>query len=95
MKSLSQFINESRGKGGTTIINEGEIKSEEDFREYAENKFKEVFGDDLDEDQMDETIEGILNDNPVPDGKDIEDLSDEEAEEYWGELIGILNKSFG
>ena len=46
MKSLSQFINESRGKGGTTIINEGEIKSEDDFREYAENKFKEVFGDD-------------------------------------------------
>ena len=41
------------------------------------------------------TIEGILKDNPVPDGKDIEDLSDEEAEEYWGELIGILNKSFG
>ena len=94
MVSLKQFINESRGKG-VSIINEGEIKSEEDFREYAENKFKEVFGDDLDEDQMDETIDGILKDNPVPDGKDIEDLSDEEAEEYWGKLIGTLNKSFG
>lgn len=94
MVSLKQFINESRGKC-VSIINEGEIKSEEDFREYAENKFKEVFGDDLDEDQMDETIEGILKDNPVPDGKDIEDLSDEEAEEYWGKLIGTLNKSFG
>ncbi len=95
MISLKEFINESRGKGGTTIINEGEIKSEKDFREYAENKFKEVFGDDLDEDQMEETIEGILKDNPVPDGKKVEDLSDEEAEEYWGKLIGTLNKSFG
>lgn len=94
MVSLKQFINESRGKV-VSIINEGEIKSEEDFREYAENKFKEVFGDDLDEDQMDETIEGILKDNPVPDGKKAEDLSDEEAEEYWGKLIGTLNKSFG
>lgn len=60
------------------------IKSEKDFRDYAENKFEEVFGDDLDKKKMNETIEGILKDN-----KDAIEKGD------WGELVGILNKSFG
>lgn len=60
------------------------IKDEKSFRDYAENKFKEVFGDKLDEKKMKETIDGILNDN-----KDAVDADD------WGELVGILNKSFG
>lgn len=60
------------------------IDSEEDFRDYAENKFKEVFGDDLDEDRMNKVINGLLNDN-----KDLVDDGN------WGELIGKLNKSFG
>lgn len=63
---------------------EESIKDEKSFREYAENKFKEVFGDELDEKKMKETIDGILSDN-----KDAVDKGD------WGELIGILNKSFG
>jgi len=60
------------------------IKDEKSFRDYAENKFKEVFGDDLDEKKMKETIDGILNDN-----KESVEAGD------WGELVGILNKSFG
>lgn len=77
MKTLSEFIKES-------LIEESEtIKSEKDFRNAAEAKFKEVFGDELDEDRMNETIDGILKDN--------KDLVDEGK---WGELIGILNKSF-
>lgn len=60
------------------------IKDEKSFRDYAENKFKEVFGDKLDEKKMKETIDGILNDNK----------ESVEAGE-WGELVGILNKSFG
>lgn len=76
MKSITDFINES-------LLLEGEIKSEKDFREYAENKFKEVFGDELDEDQMNETIDGLLKDN-----KDLVEKGE------WGELVGILNKSF-
>jgi hypothetical protein len=63
---------------------ESEIKSEEDFREYAENKFETVYGDDLDEDKMDEIIEGILK-----------DYKKEAEEGDWGTLIGVLNKSFG
>lgn len=77
MKSIKDFINEA------LMINEGEIKSEKDFREYAENKFKEVFGDELDENQMNETIEGLLKDN-----KELVDAGE------WGELVGMLNKSF-
>ena len=87
MKNLSDFIKESmleNVEDNTKTINEeSEIKSEKDFREYARKKFEEVFGEDLDEDKMNETIEGILKDNA-------------EAVEKgdWGELIGILNKGF-
>ena len=47
MIHISEYLNES-------LVNESEktVKSEKDFREYAEAKFKEVFGDDLDEDKM-------------------------------------------
>lgn len=87
MKNIKEFIYEAIEKSKNACknctIEEGEISSEEDFREYAKNKFEEVFGDDLDEDQMNETIDGILKDN--------KDLVDDED---WGSLVGILNKSF-
>lgn len=60
------------------------IKDEKTFRDYAKNKFEEVFGDDLDEKKMNETIDGLLKDN-----KDLVDKGE------WGELVGMLNKSFG
>lgn len=60
------------------------IKSEKDFREYAKKKFEEVFGDELDEDKMNDTIDGILNDYK-------EDVENDD----WGKLVGVLNKSFG
>ena len=80
MKNITDFINEALNEA---YITEGEVKSEKDFREYAENKFKEVFGDDLDEKEMNDTIDGLLDDN-----KDLVDAGE------WGELVGILNKSF-
>lgn len=82
MKSLQEVLLESL-KSETIQINEGEIKSEKEFREYAKNKFEEVFGDELDEEKMNKTIEGILDDN-----KELVDNNE------WGELIGILNKGF-
>ena len=84
MKNITDFIKEALNvEVEIANINEGEVASEKDFREYAENKFKEAFGDDLDEDKMNSTIEGILNDN-----KELVDAGE------WGELVGILNKSF-
>lgn len=57
------------------------IKSADDFKSYAENKFKEVFGDDLDKDEMKKVIDGLIEQQK----KDSLD---------WGEVVGMLNKSF-
>ena len=80
MKHITDFINEALNEA---YITEGEVASEKDFREYAENKFKEVFGDELDEKEMNDTIDGLLKDN-----KELVDAGE------WGELVGMLNKSF-
>ena len=86
MKTLTEFINEQLAAVVETPvveITEGKIESEQDFRDYAENKFKEAFGDDLDEDKMKKTIDGILDDN-----KDAVEAGE------WDKLVGVLNKSF-
>ena len=86
MKNLTDYINEQLNDEVEVleaVVNEGEIKSEEDFRAAAKAKFEKAFGDDLDEDKMNNTIDGILSDN-----KDLVENGD------WGKLIGILNKSF-
>lgn len=63
---------------------EESIKSEEDFRDYAKNKFEKVFGDKVDEKKMKDIVDGIL------------DKYAEDAEKgEWGKLVGVLNKSFG
>ena len=77
MKDLTVFIKEALNEAEETI------KSEKDFRAAAKAKFEEVYGDDLDEKKMNDTIDGLLNDN-----KELVDKGD------WGELIGMLNKSF-
>ena len=88
LMSIQDYITEKCGEDCVDgkkhpITEEGEIESEKDFREDAENKFKEAFGDDLDKERMNNTIDGILDDNQdlVKDGK-------------WGELVGKLNQSF-
>lgn len=80
MKNITDFINEALN---SETIMEGKVSSEKDFREYAEKKFKEVFGDELDEKEMNDTIDGLLNDNT-----ELVDAGE------WGELVGMLNKSF-
>lgn len=76
-------------KGLIQFLNEAaesekSITNEKEFREFAKKKFEEVFGDDLDEKRMKFTVDGILDDN-----KELVEKGD------WGQLIGILNKSFG
>lgn len=83
MKNITDFINEHLNETNVVVETEETIKSEKDFRDYAENKFKEVFGDDLDEKEMNDTIDGLLKDN-----KELVDAGE------WGELVGMLNKSF-
>lgn len=88
MKSIIDFINEHLNDEAVetvdeSTVNEGKVASEQDFRDAAKAKFEEVFGDDLDEKEMNDTIEGILKDNA-----ELVEKGD------WGALIGILNKSF-
>ena len=84
MKNLTTYINEMLNRNNDEAhVNEGKVTDEKSFREMAEAKFKKAFGDELDEDKMNKTIDGILNDN-----KDLVDAGD------WGALTGILNKSF-
>lgn len=76
MKGITEFLYEA--------LNEAEesIKNKDDFRSYAENKFKEVFGDDLDEKEMNDVIDALIKEQ-------------EENNTDWGEIVGKLNKSFG
>lgn len=83
MKNLVDFLNESFEEAPKVNEAEETIKSEKDFRAAARAKFEEVFGDELDEEKMNKTIDGLLKDN-----KDLVEKGE------WGELIGMLNKSF-
>ena len=86
MKNISDFLNECLdSEFNSNNIQEANetIKDEKSFREAARAKFEEVFGDELDEDKMNKTIDGLLDDN-----KDLVEKGE------WGELIGMLNKSF-
>ena len=77
IKNLSEYLLEQLNESEKTI------KSEKEFRDAAKAKFEAVYGDELDEDEMNKVIDGILNDN-----KELVENGD------WGALIGILNKSF-
>lgn len=66
----------------TQSINEGDIKDEDGFREYAETILKKAHPDDYDEDKAKKTIDGIIK-KYAKDGKD------------WGAAIGVLTSSLG
>lgn len=93
MKDLKEYITERFAAEEAAKAKQAEleqlqeseksINDEKSFREYAEKKFKAVFGDKLDEQKMNDTIDGILKDN-----KEAADNGD------WGKLVGLLNKSF-
>lgn len=84
MKNLSEYLNEAlNGEIEGNKINEAKIEDEKSFREAAKAKFEEAFGDELDEAKMNETIDGLLEDN-----KELVENGD------WDELMGMLNKSF-
>jgi hypothetical protein len=87
MKNITEFLNECLNTEIVEANNiqeaEETIKDEKSFREAARAKFEEVFGDELDEEKMKKTIDGLLDDN-----KELVEKGE------WGELIGMLNKSF-
>ena len=88
MRDLKEYIVEKLNENDVdpnsqVIESEESVKDEKTFRDYAENKFKEVFGDELDKDKMKKVIDGILD-----------KYKDEAEKGDWGTLVGALNKSF-
>jgi len=67
------------GLGESVDVNEAEINSEEEFREYAETVLKNAFGDEYDEAKAGEVIDGII-------GK---------VDGDFGEAVGMLQSSLG
>lgn len=82
MKDITIFLNE-QFESPVANVTEGEVKSEKDFREFAEKMAREAFGDEFDEDKFKDTVEGFL--------KDHEDLV---KDENWGELVGVWKAGF-
>lgn len=60
-------------------VNESEVNSEEEFREYAETVLKKAFGDEYDEAKAKDVVDGIL-------GK---------VDGDFGKAVGILQSSLG
>lgn len=81
-KGLLKFILEAENDDNKDDTEES-IQSKDDLIDYMKNKFKEVFGDDLDKERMEFTIKGFLDDN-----------KEKVEEEDWGTLVGMFNKSF-
>jgi hypothetical protein len=62
---------------GEKALNEAEIKSDEEFKEYAETVLKKMHGEDYDEAKGQEVIDGLLS---------------KKKDSDYGALIGMLNK---
>lgn len=62
-----------------SIVTEAEIKSDEDFKDYAETILKKAFGEDYDEAKAGEVIDGILS----------------KSDGDYGAAVGMLTSSLG
>lgn len=62
-----------------STINEAEINTEEEFKEYAKTVLKKAFGDEYDESKSKEVIDGILS----------------KADGDFGKAAGMLQSSLG
>lgn len=83
MKDITVFLNEQFETAAANLNEDGKIKSEKDFREFAEKMAKEAFGDDFDEDKFKETVDKFLDDN--------KDLVDDDK---WAEVVGKWEEGF-
>ena len=71
-ENAKDFVEESK-------VNEAEVKSDEDFKEYAFSVLKKAFGEDFDEAKAQEVVDGLLS---------------KHGDEY-GAAIGALTSSLG
>jgi hypothetical protein len=62
-----------------SLVNEADIKSDDEFKDYAVNLLKKAFGDEFDEDKSQEVIDGIL----------------QKSDGDYGAAVGMLTSSLG
>ena len=62
-----------------SVVNEAEIKSDEEFKEYAFTVLKKAFADDFDEEKGQEIVDGILS----------------KSDGDYGAAVGMLTSSLG
>jgi hypothetical protein len=62
-----------------SVVNEAEIKSDDEFKEYAMTVLKKAFGDEFDEDKAGEVVDGILK----------------KCGDDYGACVGTLTSSLG
>ena len=80
-ENAEEFANEEEVAEATeeSATNEAEVKSDEDFKEYAFSVLQKAFGDDFDETKAQEVVDGLLS---------------KHGEDY-GAMVGALQSSMG
>ena len=80
LQNLIRIYKEMGGKNiKESVVNEAEIKSDEEFQEYAFTVLKKAFGDDFDEAKGQEIVDGILS----------------KSDGDYGAAVGMLTSSLG
>lgn len=69
----------SKGKKVNIPIEEGKIKSDAEFKEYAETVLKKAFGDDYDQAKADAVVKGLID----------------KYKEDYGAMVGALTSGLG
>jgi len=76
---LTDDLDESVSTKSLSTINEADIKTDDEFKEYAFTILKKAFGSDFDEDKAQSIVDGILS----------------KADGDYGTAIGMLTSSLG
>ncbi len=78
---LGEYIEESNDTFTVKVkaVNEAEVTSDEEFKEYAFSVLKKAFGDDFDEAKAQEVVDGLISKNSGD----------------YGAMVGALKSSLG
>lgn len=77
--SLAEYIEESTISTNESVVNEAEVTSDEEFKEYAFSVLQKAFGEDFDEAKAQEVVDGLISKH---DGD-------------YGAMVGALQSSLG
>ena len=79
-ETAGQFVKSLKELGiKESLVNEGEVKSDDEFKEYAMTVLKKAFGDEFDEAKATEVVDGILK----------------KCGDDYGAAVGMITASLG